>query len=79
MERPITMQNTKLSASLEAAWPMPKGLIWGLCVPAPIAGSILYYVWRNSHPEAARYANRASWVCWGTLIVAMLAVSSLAG
>lgn len=73
------MQTHKLSAPSAAAWPMPKGLIWGLCVPAPIAGSILYYVWRTSHPEAARYANRASWVCWGTLFLAFILIGSLVG
>jgi len=73
------MQTHKLSAPSAAAWPMPKGLIWGLCVPAPIAGSILYYVWRNSHPEAARYANRASWVCWGTLFLGFMLVVSVLG
>jgi hypothetical protein len=62
-----------------AAFPLPKGLIWGLCVPAPIAGSILYYVWKNSHPEAARYANRASWVCWGVFFLGVCALGALAG
>jgi len=75
----ISMQNHKLAAASQAAWPMSKGLIWGLCVPVPITGSILYYVWRSSHPDAARYANRASMVCCGVFIAGFLALGSLAG
>jgi hypothetical protein len=74
------MHATKSSRpAAAAAFPMPKGLIWGLCVPAPIAGSILYYVWRRSHPEAANYANRASWICWGVLIGGIIVLSAAVG
>lgn len=67
------------SAAVAAAWPMPKSLIWGLCVPMPIAGSILYYVWRRSHPEAARYANIVSFVCWGVLFLGLFALGAFFG
>ena len=67
------------SAAVAAPWPMSKGLIWGICLPVPIAGSILYYVWKNSHPDAAKYANRASWICWGSFFLFVFAMTSIFG
>jgi hypothetical protein len=49
----------------QQSYPLTKGLIWVLCLVAtPFCGSILYYAWRGKHPDAAKYANRVSWVSW---------------
>ena len=53
-----------------AKLPMKAGYIWAMCILlTPICGAVLYYAWKDEHPEAARYANRASWISWILCIV----------
>jgi hypothetical protein len=41
----------------------PKAALWLACLLlTPLCGAILYYVWKRRRPDAARYANRVSWV-----------------
>jgi hypothetical protein len=44
-------------------YPLPTWTIWVLCLAmTPFCGAVLYHAWKKDHPEAARYANRVSWV-----------------
>jgi hypothetical protein len=61
----------------EPTFPLPRGAIWGICAVVPLAGSVLYYAWKRTHPAAARYANRTSWICWGMWIAALYTWRSL--
>lgn len=45
-----------------AAWPMSEGAIIAINLCAPLAGAMMYYAWRNKHLEAARFANRMSFI-----------------
>ena len=59
--------------SPQPGFPLPKAVIALVCLLVPIWGSaILYYAWKNTHPEAARYVNRLGWISFGSL--ALLAV-----
>ncbi len=60
-------------------WPLSKGWIWGLSLLLPVAGSALYYAWRRDPPDAASYANRASWLGWGLLLLVVFIGASLEG
>lgn len=60
-------------ASPAEAFPLSRTVIWMLCVFAtPIVGAILYYAWRRSYPVAARYANTASFIVFGGLVLLWL-------
>ena len=57
-------------SSSASVFPLPRVVIWLLCVAFPIlGGGILYYSWRARYPAAARYANRASWVVFSVYLV----------
>ena len=61
-------------------FPASKGTIWALClVLTPLCGAFLYYAWRKKYPEAARYANRASWLSWLLWIGIAVAFRALHG
>ena len=58
-----------------ADFPISRGVLWLLNFFAtPLIGAILYYVWKDTHPAAAKYANRVSllsFAIWLSLIVGM--------
>jgi len=42
---------------------------WWISFLVPIAGAILYYVWKPSMPNKAKQANKASLMGCGTLVL----------
>jgi hypothetical protein len=61
-------------------FPLPRGVIAILCLFFPIVGgAALYYAWRKSHPEAARYANRLSWLIMGPVLLVAVVAGAAAG
>lgn len=64
------MSDAPVKAASEPEFPLAKPAIWALCILlTPICGAVLYYMWKEKHPEAAKFANRASWVSWVLWIV----------
>lgn len=59
-------------------YPLQPKIIWILCLLCtPLAGAILFYVWKKGHPEAANLANRISWISWGLWIALGMAFKVL--
>ncbi len=69
------MNPTQHLVSPPSRWPLPRFVIVLLCLVAPVlSGSVLYYLWIGRHPEAARFANRTSWIVFlVTLSIAVVA------
>lgn len=54
----------------QPGFPLPKPVIVLVCLFVPLWGTlILHYMWRNTHPEAARYVNRLGWLMYGGLFL----------
>ncbi len=51
--------------------PISKNRIQAMCLLllTPFCGAFLYYGLRAKHPEAAKYANRMSWLSWAVWIL----------
>jgi|GEM_PF-5953051 len=58
------------AVEMPAVFPLPKPIIVLVCLFFPIWGSsILYWVWKGSHPEAARFALRTGWLLFAPWLV----------
>jgi hypothetical protein len=64
------MSELPVTPTVQESLPLSKGVIWTLCLLCtPLAGAILYYVWKKEHPYAANLANKISWLSWLLWIV----------
>lgn len=74
------MNSTVASRADGAAFPIPKLLIVVLAVVAPLwGGTIMYYLWKDTYPAAARLANRVSWAVLGVFLATAFVAGVVAG
>ena len=68
------------AAVAPAAFPLPRAVIALLCLAFPVlGGTVMYYAWKDRHPQAARYANRLSWLLFGPLLLVAVVAGAAAG